>query len=212
MKYWIITLTLLMAIPFTVCACSHETDEPEITAKPAPAPEPTPEPEPDPEPEGGKVLVAYFSCTNTTKSVAENIAGITDGNLFRIEPQQPYTSADLNYNTDCRANREQNDPSARPAIKGMPENPDEYQIVFIGYPIWWGKAPRVISTFLESGDFSGKTIIPFCTSHSSGLGSSDTDLHPLANDAAWKPGKRFGAGTTKPEIERWIKSLGIDFE
>ncbi len=208
MKFWIITLTLFMAISFSMCACSHEYEGPEIKEEPTP----TPEPGPNPTTGSGKVLVAYFSCTNTTKKVAEDIADLTFGNLFRIEPQEAYTSADLDYNSDCRANREQNNSSSRPAIKGMPDNLDKYDVVFLGYPIWWGKAPRVIFTFLESGDFKGKTIIPFCTSHSSGIGSSDTELHSAAKAAVWKSGSRFGGGASTSEIEKWINGLGIDFE
>lgn len=206
MKFWIITLTLLMAISFTMCACSHENDEPELKEEPTP----NHANEPDPAAGDGKVLVAYFSCTNTTEKVAEVIADMTSGALFRIEPQEPYTSADLDYNRDCRANREQNNLSFRPAINSMPMNLEECEVIFLGYPIWWGKAPRVICTFLESGDFRGKTVIPFCTSHSSGIGSSDTELHSLAEDAVWKQGKRFGGGAPTSEIEKWIKGLGID--
>ncbi len=210
MKFWITTLTLLMAISFTMCACSHEKEDPEIKEEPTLTPDP--DPAPDPTTGQGKVLVAYFSCTNTTKKIAEDIADLTSGTLFRIEPQEAYTPADLDYNSDCRANREQNNPSSRPAIKGMPQNLAEYDVVFLGYPIWWGKAPRVIFTFLESGDFKEKTIIPFCTSHSSGIGSSDTELHSAAKAAVWKSGKRFGGGTSTSEIEKWINGLGIDFE
>ncbi len=208
MKFWIITLLLLMAISFTMCACSHEKDYPEIKEEPSPLPEP----DPDPSTGQGKVLVAYFSCTNTTKRVAEDIADLTAGTLFRIEPQEPYTSADLDYNSDCRANREQNNPSTRPAIKGMPENLNEFDVVFLGYPIWWGKAPRVIFTFLESGDFEGKTIVPFCTSHSSGIGSSDVELHSVVEDVVWKPGKGFGSDVSESDIATWVNGLGIDFE
>lgn len=208
MKFCIITLTMLMAISFTMSACSHGNEEPEVKE------EPTPNPEPDPNSptEHGKVLVAYFSCTNTTKEVAEDIADLTSATLFRIEPREAYTSADLDYNEDCRANSEQNNSSSRPAIKGVPENLDEFDVVFLGYPIWWGKAPRVMLTFLESGNFKGKTIIPFCTSHSSGIGSSDTELNSIAKDAVWMQGKRFGGGTSKSEIEQWINGLGVDFE
>ncbi len=212
MKIWLLSVTLLLGVIFTMCACSHEIDGPEPNEQPTQTPEPEPKPTPTPTTGAGKALVAYFSCTNTTKKIAEEIASATSATLFGIEPQVAYTSADLDYNTDCRANREQNNPAARPAIKGMPEKLDEYDVVFLGYPIWWGKAPRVISTFLESGDFKGKTIVPFCTSHSSGIGSSDTELHSLAKGAAWKPGKRFGAGTSEAEIEEWVKGLDIEFE
>lgn len=141
-----------------------------------------------------KVLVAYFSCTNTTKTVAEAIHGQVSGAyLYRITPAVPYTSADLNYNTDCRANREQNDPAARPEISGRVENIEQYDVIFIGYPIWWGQAPKIIYTFFESYDydFDGVTVIPFCTSGSSGIGSSATNLHASAPKANWKSGARI---------------------
>ncbi len=197
-----------MAISFTVCGCSNGYEEPAMNEEQ----ESTPEVEPSLPAADGEVLVAYFSCTNTTKEVAEDIAELTSATLFRIEPRQPYTAADLDYNSDCRANREQNNPSCRPAIKGLPENLDKYSVVFLGYPIWWGAAPRVLFSFLENGDFSNKTIIPFCTSHSSGIGGSDTELHSAARAAVWKPGKRFGGSAAKSEIENWITGLGIDFD
>lgn len=211
MKFWFISMiTAVMSL--TACAsCSTGEDEP---LKDEPGSE-NPEPIPDPETPGngnGKTLVAYFSCTNNTKGIAESIAEITGGTLFRIEPETPYTSADLDYNNDCRANREQNDPSARPAIKNTMENFDGFDVIFIGYPIWWGAAPRIVSTFLESYDFKGKTIIPFCTSHSSGIGSSDRNLHSIAPDAEWKNGHRFSGNATKSDIEDWINELNINFD
>ncbi len=208
MKLQILSMMVAM-VSLTACAsCTTENDEP-IKEEPG-----NENPKPNPEPSTGgerKVLVAYFSCTNTTKGVAESVADITGGDLFRIEPTIPYTSADLEYNSDCRANREQNNPAARPAIKNKVENLNDYEFVFLGYPIWWGEAPRIISTFLESGDFKGKTIIPFCTSHSSGIGNSDRNLHSLAPEAEWKTGRRFGGNATKNDIENWIAGLGITF-
>lgn len=148
----------------TACASCTTTDDDPITENPVP--DSTPGTETG---KNGSVLVAYFSCTGTTEGIAEGIADITGASTFRIEAEEPYTAADLDYNSDCRANREQNNPKARPAIKSMPDGLDRYDVVFLGYPIWWGDAPRIISTFLESGDFKGKTIVPFCSSHSSGL-------------------------------------------
>ncbi len=120
-----------------------------------------------PEPAAGKILVAYFSATGNTRPVAEKAAEVTGGDLFEIVPAQPYTAADLNYNTDCRANAEQNDPGARPAIANAVEDMGQYDTVLIGYPIWWGRAPKIIHTFLETYDLSGKTVAAFCTSGSS---------------------------------------------
>ena len=140
-----------------------------------------------------KILVAYFSCTNTTKGRAESLQSKLEADIYQIVPTVAYTSADLNYNTDCRANREQNDSKARPEISGGVDDMAQYDVVYIGYPIWWGQAPKIIYTFLESYDFSGKTLIPFCTSASSGMGSSGTNLHASAPDAVWKSGCRVGS-------------------
>lgn len=205
MKMWLLSM-LLPGLLLTTYACSP-SDGPVESETPAPVPDPAP----DPQPSGGRALTVYFSCTNTTKGVAGQIAEITNGDLWQIQPAEPYTAADLNYNTDCRANREQNDPSARPAIKDRCENLADYDVIFLGYPIWWGKAPKVIFTFLESHDLAGKTIVPFCTSHSSGIGSSDTDLHRLAAGAEWKQGRRFGGNESQETIEQWIESINLDF-
>lgn len=159
---------------------------------------------------GGKTLVAYFSATGTTRQLAEHAADILGADLYEIIPETPYTSDDLNYNnSSSRANREQNNTSARPAISGSVQNMADYDVVFLGYPIWHGQAPRIISTFLESYDFSGKTIVPFCTSHSSGIGSSDTNLHILAANANWLSGRRFAGGTSHSTIEEWIGGLDL---
>ncbi len=150
-----------------------------------------------------KVLVVYFSATNTTKGVAEAIhSQISGSDIYAITPAVPYTPADLNYNTDCRANREQNDPNARPEISGKIENIEQYDVIFIGYPIWWGQAPKIIYTFFESYDydFDGVTIIPFCTSGSSGIGSSATNLHSLAPNAIWKSGARISGNNVSSLI------------
>lgn len=163
--------------------------------------------------ETGKVLVAYFSCTNTTKGIAELIAAETGGTLYEIEAADPYTAEDLKYYTNGRADREQDDPNCRPAIAGEVADVEQYDTVFLGYPIWHGQAPRIISTFLERYDFSGKTLIPFCTSHSSGIGSSDTSLHPLTSDTTtWKPGKRFSGSEGQGELSQWIAGLDLSIQ
>lgn len=209
---WLLSI-LLPGVILTTNACSP-ADEPVKTEEPAPVPdpEPTPDPTPGPHPTGGSALVVWFSCTNTTQGIADRIAGATDAATWRILPEVAYTSEDLDYNnSSSRANREQNDPSARPAIKGKCENLADYEVVFLGYPIWWGKAPKVIFTFLESHDLSGKTVVPFCTSHSSSIGSSDTDLHHLAAEAEWKQGRRFGGNETTETIKNWIESMDLNF-
>ena len=161
------------------------------------------------EPESSKVLVVIFSRTGHTKPLAEYIAEDLNADLYEIEAKVPYTDGDIKYYTNCRADREQNDPSARPEIAGELPDVTGYDTVFIGYPIWHGQAPKIIYTFLEGVDLSGKTIIPFCTSHSSPLGTSAENLHPLAPDAAWMEGRRFAIGTTAGEISEWVKSLDI---
>ncbi len=158
---------------------------------------------------GGKTLVAYFSATNTTRPLAEYAADILSADLYEIVPEDPYTDADLAYYTNGRADREQNDPAARPGISGSVANMADYDVIFLGYPIWHGQAPRIISTFLESYDLTGKTIVPFCTSHSSGIGSSDTNLHSLASSANWLAGRRFAGGTTRSAMEDWISGLDL---
>lgn len=167
-----------------------------------------------PKPGGGqKVLVAYFSGTGTTRGVAENIAaalGTDTATLHEIIPEQPYTAADLDYtNSNCRSVTEQRDPSARPAISNSVSNMAQYDVVFLGYPIWNSDAPRIIYTFLESENLSGKTIVPFCTSGSSGIGSSATNLHSLTNGAIWLDGRRFSGGTSRNTMIEWVNGLNL---
>lgn len=154
------------------------------------------------------ILVAYFSATGTTEQIAQQAASILGADLYEIVPEEPYTEEDLDYYTGGRADQEQDDPDIRPAISGSVEDMNKYDTVLLGYPIWHGQAPRIISTFLESYDFSGKTILPFCTSHSSGIGSSADNLHDLCSDTVnWMDGQRFGSGTGGDEIRRWIDSM-----
>lgn len=162
--------------------------------------------------DGGKVLVAYFSATGTTKTLAEYAADIMGADLYEIVPEEPYTSADLDYgDSNSRSSIEMDDPSARPAISGSVEDMLRYDIIFLGYPIWWGEAPRIVDTFMESYDFSGKTIVPFCTSASSGMGSSARNLHGLcAEDVTWLDGDRLGSSSSREDMVTWINGLGLD--
>lgn len=158
-----------------------------------------------------KVLVAYFSATNTTEGVAQTIADSLGADLYEITPEQPYTAADLDYHDDkSRSTIEMNDPNSRPAISGSVENMEQYDIVFIGYPIWWGEAPRILSTFVESYSFSGKTIVPFCTSGGSGVGSSSSNLERLTSGATWLSGTRLSGGASHSSVVEWINGLGLD--
>lgn len=163
------------------------------------------------EPESPKVLVAYFPATNTTKGVASRIADALNADLYEITPAIPYTSADLNYNdSSSRSSIEMNDPNSRPAISGSINNMEKYDIVFIGYPIWWGEAPRILNTFVESYSFSGKTVVPFCTSASSGVGSSARNLEHLSSGGQWLSGTRLNGNASSSDIVRWINDLGLD--
>ncbi|MCM1253324.1 MAG: flavodoxin [Clostridium sp.] len=158
-----------------------------------------------------KVLVAYFSATNTTKGVAQHIADGLNADIYEIVPEEPYTDADLNYHdNNSRTTIEMNDPSFRPAISGSVEDMEQYDIIFLGYPIWWSEAPRILSTFVESYDFSGKTIVPFCTSGGSGVGSSATNLEQLTSGANWLAGKRLSGSDSQDMVMEWVNSLGSD--
>ncbi len=159
--------------------------------------------------ENGGVIIVYFSRTGHTKPLAEYIKDELNADIYEIEAKIPYADDDIKYYTDCRADREQKDPTARPEIAGELPDLSEYGTVFIGYPIWHGQVPKIIFTFLESVDVSGKNVIPFCTSASSPIGSSADNLHPLAPDAAWKDGTRFEIGTSKEKISEWLKQYNL---
>ena len=154
------------------------------------------------------VLVVYFSATGTTKDVAEKIAAITDADLYEIKAAQEYTEADLDWHDDnSRTTKEQDDKSVRPEIGSDPVALDGYTTIYIGYPIWWGEEPRIMDTFVESCSFDGITMIPFCTSSSSGIGRSGTNLAENAGSGNWLDGQRFGAGASESEIQSWIDGL-----
>ena len=155
-------------------------------------------------PGDSNILVAYFSVTNNTKTLAEYASEHLGSDIFEIVPKQEYTSQDIDYGSDCRANREQNDDSARPEIKCQIEDISKYDTIVLGYPIWWAQAPKIMYTFIESYDFTNKTILPFCTSGSSPIGSSATNLAKSAPKANWLEGRRFAAGTIKETISNWL--------
>lgn len=160
-----------------------------------------------PAPEDG-VLVAYFSATGNTRAVAEKIAALTGGDLYEIVPAQPYTSEDLDWrNSQSRSSQEMDDPDARPEIAGSPVEMDGYGTLYLGHPIWHGQAPRILSTFVESCDLEGVRVIPFCTSGSSGIGSSADSLAEQAGGGAWLEGRRFDSGVPDSELQAWIDGL-----
>lgn len=166
------------------------------------------EPEEESDSTDDKTLVVYFSATGTTKGVAERIASVTNADLYEIIPAEPYSSDDLDWHdSNSRTSIEMNDPDARPSISSDTISLDSYSTIYVGYPIWWGDAPRIMSTFVESYDFSDKTVIPFCTSGSSGIGRSGDNLKDLANSGNWLSGDRLDAGISESEIQDWINDL-----
>ena len=153
-------------------------------------------------------IVVYFSATGTTKAVAERIASVTGSDIFEIIPVEPYSDSDLDWNDDnSRTTIEMNDPDVRPAIANDTVELDGYTTVYIGYPIWWGDAPRIMSTFVETHSFDGKTVIPFCTSGSSPIGRSGENLASQAGSGNWLSGGRLDAGISETEIEDWINGM-----
>lgn len=152
-----------------------------------------------------KVLIVYFSGTGNTKSAAKKIKAATGGKLYEIKAADPYTSEDLDYSNDnCRANAEQNDESVRPEIKGKVKNIRKYDVIFVGYPIWWGKEPMIIRTFLESYNLKGKKIVPFCTSGGSGISGSMKGVKAAAKGAKVVQGKDL-TGLSSASVEKWAK-------
>lgn len=154
-----------------------------------------------------KMLVAYFSATGTTAKVARSIANITGGELFAIEPKSPYTRADLDWHDEqSRSSIEMNNVKSRPALKGLKANMADYDVVFLGYPIWWNCAPRIINTFIESHNLKGKTIIPFATSGSSSISNSVAELKKAYPDLDWQTGKLLNR-VNNNDLQNWIKSV-----
>ena len=158
-------------------------------------------------------LVIYFSRTGNTEKISQYLVELTGADSYVIEAAVPYTDADIKYQDDnCRANKEQNDKSVRPEIANPIDSIDSYDTIFLGYPIWWGQEPRIIDTFLESYDFSDKTVIPFCTSSSSGIATSEkniADLVPIGNQLE---GKRFPASAAKDDVKEWVDTLPLNNE
>jgi len=161
----------------------------------------------EPEPAHSKTLVVYFSATGTTKGVAEQIASAANADIYEILADEPYSADDLNWNdSNSRSTKEQNDHSARPAIGSDKISLDDYSTIFIGFPIWWGEEPRIMDTFVESYDFTGKTLIPFCTSASSPIGSSGVNLAANAGSGNWLEGDRLSSSS---DISGWVAGFGL---
>lgn len=156
----------------------------------------------------GKNLVAYFSASGVTKGVAEKLAKAAGAELFEIVPEQPYTDEDLNWNNkQSRSSVEMNDRSCRPGISTTVSDMGQYDCLFLGFPVWWYREPSIIDTFLEAYDFSGKTIVPFCTSGGSGLGETVGNMRSLAKEADVRDGKRFSSGVSEEELKTWVSGM-----
>ena len=157
-----------------------------------------------------KTLVAYFSASGQTAKLAKTLAGVTGGDLFEIAPETAYTAADLDWmDKKSRSTIEMKDPKSRPAIAGKVADMVQYDTVFVGFPIWWYVAPTIVKTFLESYDFSGKTVIPFATSGGSGMGRTVDVLKGVCPVARFLPGKRLDSDASAEEVTAWVKSLGV---
>ena len=155
-----------------------------------------------------EVLVVYFSATGTTRGVAERIAKITDADIYEIVPAEPYSAADLNWNDkNSRTTHEQNDKSSRPEIAGDRISLEGYTTIYIGFPIWWGEEPRIMDTFVESYDFTGITLVPFCTSGGSGIGRSGPNMEALAGTGTWLNGARHSGSISEADLQSWINGL-----
>ena len=158
-----------------------------------------------------KILVSYFSCSGVTKNVGHRIASLIEGDEYEIKPKIPYTAADLNWmDKKSRSSIEMNDKSFRPAIAEKCNNMADYDVVYVGFPIWWYVAPTIINTFLESYDFSGKTIVLFATSGGSGFGNTVAELKGSVSDTTViKEGKVFNSGISKDQLSSWVNDLGL---
>ena len=190
-KFFSLLLVAFATVFFTACGGSAEKSA-DKSAEPA-----------------NKILVAYFSCTGKTKTAALEVAEMLNADTFEIVPAEAYTPEDLHYQTEnCRANVEQKDSTARPAIKDKIDNPAQYKTIVVAFPIWWHAEPRIIDTFVESYDLAGKTIVPVCTSGGSEIETAVNDLRTLCKGATVTEGKRLG-NISKEEVKAWLDSLKL---
>lgn len=219
-------LLLSVALVLSLAACGSASKPASSTTQPetsAPTEQPATEPsesssttpeesEPGTQPETGKTLVVYYSASGNTERVAKDIAEAAGADLFEIVPTEVYTSDDLDWtNPDSRVSREHDDESLRDVPLTTTEVPDwdSYDTVFIGYPIWWGIAAWPVDTFVKNNDFTGKTVIPFATSSSSGIGQSGSLLADMAGTGEWQEGQRFSSGVSSDDVQSWVNGLGL---
>ena len=218
-KLTALLLSVVLVLSLAACGSANKpasfTTQPETSA-PTEQPESSStapaESEPETQPETGKTLVVYYSASGNTERVAKDIAEAAGADLFEIVPTEVYTSEDLNWtNSDSRVSREHDDESLRDVPLTTTEVPDwdSYDTVFIGYPIWWGIAAWPVDTFVKNNDFTGKTVIPFATSSSSGMGQSGSLLADMAGTGEWQEGQRFSSGVSSDDVQSWVNGLGL---
>lgn len=218
-KLTALLLSVVLVLSLAACGSANKpassTTQPETSA-PTEQPESSStapaESEPETQPETGKTLVIYYSASGNTARVAKDIAEAAGADLFEIVPTEVYTSEDLNWtNPDSRVSREHDDESLRDVPLTTTEVPDwdSYDTVFIGYPIWWGIAAWPVDTLVKNNDFTGKTVIPFATSSSSGMGQSGSLLADMAGTGEWQEGQRFSSGVSSDDVQSWVNGLGL---
>ena len=218
-KLTALLLSVVLVLSLAACGSANKpassTTQPETSA-PTEQPESSStapaESEPETQPEIGKTLVVYYSASGNTERVAKDIAEAAGADLFEIVPTEVYTSDDLDWtNPDSRVSREHDDESLRDVPLTTTEVPDwdSYDTVFIGYPIWWGIAAWPVDTFVKNNDFTGKTVIPFATSSSSGMGQSGSLLADMAGTGEWQEGQRFSSGVSSDDVQSWVNGLGL---
>lgn len=205
-------LLLSVVLILSLAACGSANKPASSTTQPESSSTAPAESEPETQPETGKTLVVYYSASGNTERVAKDIAEAAGADLFEIVPTEVYTSEDLNWtNSDSRVSREHDDESLRDVPLTTTEVPDwdSYDTVFIGYPIWWGIAAWPVDTFVKNNDFTGKTVIPFATSSSSGMGQSGSLLADMAGTGEWQEGQRFSSGVSSDDVQSWVNGLGL---
>ena len=218
-KLTALLLSVVLVLSLAACGSANKpassTTQPETSA-PTEQPESSStapaESEPETQPETGKTLVVYYSASGNTERVAKDIAEAADADLFEIVPTEVYTSDDLDWtNPDSRVSREHDDESLRDVPLTTTEVPDwdSYDTVFVGYPIWWGIAAWPVDTFVKNNDFTGKTVIPFATSSSSGMGQSGSLLADMTGTGEWQEGQRFSSGVSSDDVQSWVNGLGL---
>ena len=218
-KLTALLLSVVLVLSLAACGSANKpassTTQPETSA-PTEQPESSStapaESEPETQPKTGKTLVVYYSASGNTERVAKDIAEAAGADLFEIVPTEVYTSEDLNWtNPNSRGSREHDDESLRDVPLTTTEVPDwdSYDTVFIGYPIWWGIAAWPVDTFVKNNDFTGKTVIPFATSSSSGMGQSGSLLADMAGTGEWQEGQRFSSGVSSDDVQSWVNGLGL---